>query len=214
MNRKVFLPLVITIIGLTVLSACAAAAPASGSTSAANTNTAQSADSDKLVIGTIMLEKTDQKVDAAQAAELLPLWKAVKSLSTSDTASDAEVSALYSQIQSAMSAEQLKTINASDYSNTDVEQLLSSLGIGSASQDSNSSNSSRSSTAGQGGMPAGGAGGPPDGGGMPAGGFPAGAASSASASTQNSSGASLPSMSSTSQYLDALIAMLKTKIPS
>ena len=40
----------------------------------------------QLVLGTLMLEDTELSVDSNQAAQLLPLWKAARSLGSSDTA--------------------------------------------------------------------------------------------------------------------------------
>ncbi|HNB51020.1 MAG TPA: hypothetical protein PK530_03710, partial [Anaerolineales bacterium] len=65
----------------------------------------------KLMWGTFALEDTENAVTADQAAELIPLWKAVRSLSDSDTAADEEVSALFDQIQETMSTAQMDAIN-------------------------------------------------------------------------------------------------------
>ena len=49
----------------------------------------------KLALGTLILEDGEQAVTAEEAKTLLPLWKAVKSLSSSQTASQDEINALY-----------------------------------------------------------------------------------------------------------------------
>ena len=52
----------------------------------------------QLMLGTLRLEGTDLAVDSAQAAELVPLWKVLRSLTTSDTAAEAEIEAVINQI--------------------------------------------------------------------------------------------------------------------
>src|SRR5689334_13219283 len=79
---------------------------------------------DKLAIGTLKLEGSANAVNAEQAKTLLPLWKAVKSLSASSTASSAEMTALYQQIQEAMTADQVTAIKNLNLSQTDLQALL------------------------------------------------------------------------------------------
>lgn len=85
--------------------------------------------STQLLLGTFALEETDLAVDAAQASELLPLWKAVKSLSNSDTASSVELDALYNQIQDLMTAEQLDQITSAEIGPEGIQTLMEELGL-------------------------------------------------------------------------------------
>lgn len=85
--------------------------------------------STQLLFGTFALEESDLAVDAAQANELLPLWKAVRSLSNSDTASSVELEALYNQIQDAMTAEQLDQIASMEFGPESMQELMSELGL-------------------------------------------------------------------------------------
>ncbi|HET6445067.1 MAG TPA: hypothetical protein VFI27_10870 [candidate division Zixibacteria bacterium] len=64
----------------------------------------------QLAIGTVQLDDTDLAVDAEQAAELIPLWQAFQSLSSSDTTAEAELQAVLKQIQGTMTAEQIAAI--------------------------------------------------------------------------------------------------------
>ena len=64
----------------------------------------------QLAIGFFKLEETDTPLTAEQIAELLPLWKAYKSLSASETSSPMEMDALITQIQQTISTEQLQAI--------------------------------------------------------------------------------------------------------
>jgi hypothetical protein len=83
-----------------------------------------------LLIGTFKLEDTDQAITADEAATLLPLWQAYRSLSTSQTSAEAEVEALVNQIQGSMSPSQMSAINDMDLTNTDMMDLMVSLGGG------------------------------------------------------------------------------------
>jgi hypothetical protein len=85
--------------------------------------------STQLLFGTFALEETDLAVDAAQARELLPLWKAVRSLSNSDTASSVELEALYNQIQDLMTAEQLDQIDTMEFGPENMQEVMSELGL-------------------------------------------------------------------------------------
>ncbi len=83
----------------------------------------------KLAAGTLKLEGTDLAVTPEQAKALLPLWKAVKSLNGSDTASADEIQALYDQIQETMTAEQVAAIEAMSLTQEDLRTLMTDLGI-------------------------------------------------------------------------------------
>jgi len=138
---------------------------------------------EKLAVGTLKLEGTDQAVTAEQASTLLPLWKAVKSLSSSDTISQDEITALYDQIKEAMTDGQVQAIENLNLTQEDMTALMESLGIQSpqgnpANMDDNSRATRQAqmpapSDGGQ--PPEGGAGGGPGGGpmgDMPGGGQP------------------------------------------
>ena len=64
----------------------------------------------QLASGTLLLEETELVVDEALAAELLPLWRAVRSLINSDTAAALEIEAVYNQIQDTMTPDQISAI--------------------------------------------------------------------------------------------------------
>lgn len=83
----------------------------------------------QLILGTFLLEETDLAVDAQQASELLPLWKAVRSLGESDTAAAEEIEAVINQIQETMTSEQLETINTMEISREDMTALMEDLDI-------------------------------------------------------------------------------------
>ncbi len=118
--------------------------------------------STQLLFGTFALEETELAVDAAQASELLPLWKAVKSLSNSDTASSVELDALYNQIQETMTTEQLNQIAAIEFTGESMQVLMEELGLDMAmGARGNADGSSENGTDRQQGGPGGGPGGVP-----------------------------------------------------
>lgn len=85
--------------------------------------------STQLLLGTFKLEDTDLAVDAVQASELLPLWKAAKSLFNSDTASSDESYALYQQIQETMTDAQLDAIANFAFDGESMRMMMSEMGL-------------------------------------------------------------------------------------
>lgn len=147
------------------LSACAGANTDSNNGS----NSEELSLSTKLLIGTLKLEGTPQAVDAKEAANLLPLWNLLKSLTSSDTSAQQEIDSIVGQIQAAMTPEQLQAIDAMKLTRQDTFRVMQDLGL--VTQD-NSSGTPEAHAQGQGGdfggPPAGGEGG--DGGGHAGGG--------------------------------------------
>jgi hypothetical protein len=137
-------------------------------------------ESEKLLIGTLKLEGTPQAVTAQQAAALLPLWKAVKSMDGGSSTSPVELQALYDQIKGTMTSDQMNAIDAMNLTFTSVRDEMSALGIqfGGRTNGSSGQNGSQSGgttrqnggTTRQGGNN-GGQFRPPDGGGFGGGGF-------------------------------------------
>ncbi|TES90408.1 MAG: hypothetical protein E3J88_04190 [Anaerolineales bacterium] len=82
-----------------------------------------------LLFGTLMLEKTEFAVTAVQAADLVPLWKLAKNLTTSGTAAQEEIQAVVNQIQNLMTGEQLEYLTKIEISPQDMFALFEELGI-------------------------------------------------------------------------------------
>ena len=78
----------------------------------------------QLAAGTLLLEASDQAVDEALAEDLLPLWQALQSLSTSDTASSLEIDAVISQIQDTMTQEQVNAIAAMELTEESLTEMM------------------------------------------------------------------------------------------
>ena len=179
MKKLIVLTLSLLLLG--VLVACSAASSATG-TQAASAGT-PSADGTpgpggfqmstltKLLLGTFRLEGTAQAVTAQQAQALVPLWQAVNSLSRSDTAAEAEMTALEQQIQGTFTAEQLSAIEALNLSPADLQSVMADQGIAfgnAANSTPQAGGTSSGPFPGGGGFPDGGPGG--DGGGFAVGG--------------------------------------------
>lgn len=83
----------------------------------------------RLVVLTYYLEGTDLQVSPEQAGALLPLWKAVRAISDSDTAAAEELYAVYRQIAGEMTDEQLAQLENAYTDQTDVQALMQELGV-------------------------------------------------------------------------------------
>ena len=132
MKKIILTALVLLLVLATVGCASSARATATAST--------RLSEEGQLLVGTLKLEKTGLAVTASQAADLLPLWEALASLSNSDIASSVEVEAVVSQIQGAMTAEQLGSITAMNLTGSDLAAI--------AATPSTAASSSSSSTTG------------------------------------------------------------------
>jgi hypothetical protein len=124
--------LAVLVILVAIVTACGGTAPAATSqvpgldTSYANGLNARTL----LLLGTIRLEEGNgPALTKEQAAKLLPLWQASKSLMASGTASQAEIDALTNQILAAMTAEQVKAINAMNLVQADMQAFNQTLGV-------------------------------------------------------------------------------------
>lgn len=83
----------------------------------------------QLSIGTLMLEGTEDAVTAEQAGELLPNWQMLEALQNSGTAAQAELEVVLSQIQRAMSTEQLTTIKEMHLTPDNMMELMQEQGL-------------------------------------------------------------------------------------
>jgi hypothetical protein len=133
---------VLSSLGLvTVLAACSIFQKSTANATAPNNTTANGGQpgrftdpakmplEQKLAIGTLKLEGTPQAITKDQAAALLPLWQALKSLSTSNNTAEEEIKALYTQIEESMTPEQVKAIQALTWTEEDMTALREKYGI-------------------------------------------------------------------------------------
>ncbi|MBK6326230.1 MAG: hypothetical protein KA362_08105 [Chloroflexi bacterium] len=128
----------------------------------------------QLAIGTLQLETTDQAVDEAQAAELLPLWRAALSLARSDTSAAVEVEAVINQIQDTMTPAQMSAIAAMQITSDSMQAMIADGTLVLGRGGFGGGNTSSGQTGGSAGVPPAGdfpAGGGPGSGGGPGGGL-------------------------------------------
>jgi hypothetical protein len=179
------------------------------------------------LLGIFKLEGTDLAVDATQAATLLPLWQAYRSLLKSGTAAPAELEAVQKQIGEALTAKQQDAIAAMNLTPQDMFAMAEQLGVSQAPASTNGTDSGSErpfifNGAGPGGAAGGGA--PPSGGGgfvRPEGGMPGGEAGGFDPSMmmQGTPQAGRPSRSGqgdrfSQALLDPLIELLKQRAGS
>ena len=124
----------------------------------------------QLTVGTLKLEETSLAVDSEQAAELLTLWQAIRSLSSSDITAEGEIEAIVNQILETMSSEQVNAIAAMELTQEGIFELTQEFGIARGG-DLTTEGDPRGSAPdgafpGSGGGPGGGLGGGPGGGGF------------------------------------------------
>lgn len=132
MHKKQFLLLLLPMI--LFLAACS---NTGGSTAAAQgqNQTGQPPDisnqpiEQRLAAGLLMLEGTENAITTEQAQNLLPLWKAVRAISSDNNAAQEELNAVYSQIQESMTAEQVQAIKDLSLSMEDTRALMEKYGI-------------------------------------------------------------------------------------
>ena len=181
MKKYLFPWLAALLVVTSLLAACSAgktgaSSSASGSASAANSNQPLSLAA-QLLVGTLKLEGTPSAVDATEAADLLPLWRAYSQLMNSDSTAQAEIDGLAAQIQSTMSPAQVQAITSMKLTQKDVLTTMGALGFAPSSSNNGSATSTPQASfnpnsggfaGGAGGLPSGG-GAPPSGGAAPAG---------------------------------------------
>jgi hypothetical protein len=85
--------------------------------------------SSQLGFGTLLLEETGNAVDPAQALQLLPLWKAARSLSQSETVAEEELNAIFNQIEETMTTAQINAIIDMQLTGEEISQRMEDLGI-------------------------------------------------------------------------------------
>jgi hypothetical protein len=121
----------ISLVMILLLAGCNSNTSSSSATETTNSS-AQSGTSlsqvNMLLVGTLKLEDTDQSISAEEAAQLLPLWQAYRSLSSSQTAAEAEVEALLTQIRGTMTSDQIQAIKDMNLTATDMQNLMQSMG--------------------------------------------------------------------------------------
>ncbi len=78
----------------------------------------------QLSVGTFNLEGTDLEVGTEQAAELIPLWQVLNSLTESGSAAPEEIDALILQIEETMTSEQIESIAAMQLTRENMGEIM------------------------------------------------------------------------------------------
>ena len=141
-TKKFVVPLAAVILVLIIVLAACGAKPSTtiaqtGSSSNPVANGTQGARNltqplplaESLVIGTFKLSGTSNALTPSQAAALVPLWQAYAQLTSSNTAAQAEIDAVVSQIQTTMTPQQVQAITAMKLTRQDMFTTESSLGL-------------------------------------------------------------------------------------
>ena len=119
--------------------AAAPAAPAAATTPSAATGglTEDYKDAlsvrNQLAYGTLKLEGSAEAITTEQAAKLLPLWQALKTLSASSTSATEEVTAVQNQISAAMAPAQIGAIAGLRLTNAMLQAYYVEIGVSVAS---------------------------------------------------------------------------------
>jgi hypothetical protein len=140
-TKKFVFPLaaVIAVLAIVLVACGAKASPTTttGSTGAGAANGTPGAANltqplplaESLLIGTLKLQGTSNAVNATQAAALVPLWQAYAQLTSSNTAAQAEINAVVTQIQQTLTPAQVQAITALKLTRQDMFTEMSSLGL-------------------------------------------------------------------------------------
>lgn len=191
------------VVALTTVLGFAAWANTAWAATTSPTTTSALAPALKLAAGTINLEGTDQAVDSASAAKLLPLWKLLEQLDTSGSAAPEEITAVVQEIELTMTSAQIKAIDAMSITES---QVAPSGGAAPSASNANTRTGtqvvSASADPALGGMPSDGA--PLDGGGP----MPSGGSQTTSSASKTSSTSSAPAV------IKQVIQLLETKTQS
>jgi hypothetical protein len=83
----------------------------------------------QLTLGSLMLADTPNAITPVQAAELLPLWQALQSLTSSGTSATAETNAVLAQIEATMTSDQIAAIRALQLTSTTMQEWAAANGI-------------------------------------------------------------------------------------
>jgi hypothetical protein len=131
--KNIFLPLVIFLaLFIASCSGTPATAPSSDIYLSQNLPTDYEgalAVRNQLALGTLELNQTESAISAEQAQTLLPLWQALRSTQQAGGTAQAEVSALLTQIEAAMTPEQLQSIAEMKLTFTNMQEWATANGI-------------------------------------------------------------------------------------
>ena len=130
--------IIITILlGLIVMAGCSlpfiggskAAVPANAANPQGQFDPAKMPVEQKLGYAILKMEGTPNAISADQAKTMLPLWQALKSLSTNANTTDTEINALYGQMKDTLNPAQTAEIEKISWTQSDLQALAAKYGI-------------------------------------------------------------------------------------
>jgi hypothetical protein len=83
----------------------------------------------QLALGPLMLDGTSDAITPTQAAELLPLWQALQSLTASGTSATAETNAVLAQIEATLTPAQISAIREMRLTQPEMQTWMAANGI-------------------------------------------------------------------------------------
>jgi hypothetical protein len=144
----------ILLVVLVMLSACGSSATtASSSVQSQQVTPSNLTLQNKLGLGILKLQGTSLAVTTEQANTLLPLWKAVKVLSTNNITSPAEMTALYQQIEDSLTSNQVQAIKNLSLTQAELNTLIQQQGSSTATKSSSAQSQSGAAGLDDGGIP-------------------------------------------------------------
>jgi hypothetical protein len=224
MFKKGLMISILTVVVVMMMTACSALPVASLNVAAlSNLTGSQSSTSaalqSNLGVGILKLNGTDQAITSSQASDLLPLWKAIKSLSTDSNTTSTELEALYTQIESSLTTDQKTAIAELKVTSADIETLKEENGLNVITSTKDLTSTSTTSSSGGGAMGGGPGGGGDMGGGSDmaggdmTGGDTTGAQTASSTSSSTNAKSAASSVTNLNlEFADAIIALLQKTI--
>jgi hypothetical protein len=164
---------------------------------------------DKLAVGILKLEDSTLAVTAAQARDLLFMWKGIKSLNTNNNTSPLEIAAIYDQMQETLTPQQVQSIRDMNITDGDIGMLMQKYGIVSTNPVVGANTKKTSTSSNRGGPGGDPMMGPPPGGDMMGG--PMGGAGTNSNAKTSSTTKSSSAPNYNLVFIDAVIQVLKHK---
>lgn len=120
-----------------LLSACGSNTTTAGDATSGSSTTKDSAPANgqypeitKILLGSFLLEDTNYAITSEQANTLLPLWKGLNALLSSDTVTEMELNGLYKQIEDAMTKDQLAQIDSMNINQDSMRTVMEKIGFG------------------------------------------------------------------------------------
>jgi hypothetical protein len=83
----------------------------------------------KMGFAILKMDGSPTALTAQQAKDMLPLWQALKSMETSNTASADEITAIFTQMKDTLTAEQVSAVQKMTWTQADMTALMQQYGV-------------------------------------------------------------------------------------